>query len=86
MPRFHYKAADASGDTSEGIIEASDQAAVVERLRAADQLPIRVEELTPELDIAQTGLKKKLPTLLVQAPSQPPWLTAHSSISSHASA
>tara|TARA_B100000686_G_scaffold293873_1_gene323711 strand:+ start:1431 stop:2681 length:1251 start_codon:yes stop_codon:yes gene_type:complete len=64
MPRFHYKAADASGDTSEGIIEASDQAAVVERLRAADQLPIRVEELTPELDIAQTGLKKKLPTLL----------------------
>ena len=64
MPRFHYKAADASGDTSEGIIEASDQAAVVERLRAAHQLPIRVDELTPESDIAQTGLRRKLATLL----------------------
>ncbi len=64
MPRFHYKAADDSGDTSEGIIEASDQAAVVERLRAADQLPIRIDELTPDSNISQTRLRRTLSTLL----------------------
>ncbi len=45
MPQFRYKATDPAGATTEGVIEAADQDAVLERLRASERLPIRVDEL-----------------------------------------
>ena len=44
MPVFHYKSASLAGQVSEGEMEAASSAAVVERLRADEQFPIRIEE------------------------------------------
>jgi len=45
MPEFHYVAVDAGSQTVEGRIEALTKSAVVERLHAAGQVPVRVDEV-----------------------------------------
>ena len=45
MPFFHYKASTQSGELIEGQMEADDREAVVRRLQAQGQIPIRAEEL-----------------------------------------
>lgn len=44
MPEFTYKAATASGEVIEGVIEAADRQAVVSQLRGQGHVPIRAEE------------------------------------------
>ena len=44
MPSFHYKAVGARGETVEGMMDAADRSAVVEKLRAKGQFPLNVEE------------------------------------------
>lgn len=44
MPSFRYKAVGAGGETVEGMMDAADRAAVVEKLRAEGQFPLNVEE------------------------------------------
>ena len=43
MPVFAYRAADRAGQTVDGVMEASDASAVVERLQREAYFPIRVE-------------------------------------------
>lgn len=45
MSEFHYVAVDAASQTVEGRMDAASKSAVVERLHAAGQIPIRVEEI-----------------------------------------
>lgn len=45
MPEFHYVAVDAGSQTIEGRMEALTKSAVVERLHASGQVPIRVDEI-----------------------------------------
>ena len=47
MPRFRYTAIDPSSTTVNGRIEASSQSAVVDRLRAAGQMPLSIEQIGP---------------------------------------
>jgi general secretion pathway protein F len=42
MPQFRYKAATPAGETSEGEMEARDEAAALERLQALGLIPIRI--------------------------------------------
>ncbi|WP_119681582.1 type II secretion system F family protein [Indioceanicola profundi] len=44
MPRFRYMAVQNGTETVEGVIDAQTRAAVVDRLHALGQIPIRVEE------------------------------------------
>ena len=44
MPRYHYKAVTSSGEVIEGVIDAMDRQAVVDRLHAQGSTPIRAEE------------------------------------------
>ncbi|MCH8188196.1 MAG: type II secretion system F family protein [Proteobacteria bacterium] len=44
MPRFTYKAVDATGEVVEGEMEAVDRSAVIERLRSGGNVPIRADE------------------------------------------
>ena len=44
MPSFTYKAVSASGEIVEGVIDAQDRDAVVERLRRQGHVPIRADE------------------------------------------
>jgi general secretion pathway protein F len=46
MPRFRYVAVEPSSATVEGLLEAVSRAAVVDRLRAAGSIPIRVDEVS----------------------------------------
>jgi general secretion pathway protein F len=45
MAQFRYKATNPAGDVSEGDMEAHDETAAVERLRALGLIPIRVEPI-----------------------------------------
>ncbi len=45
MPEFHYVAVDAGSQTVEGRIDALTKSAVVERLHAAGQVPVRIDEV-----------------------------------------
>ena len=47
MPVFAYKAADRAGRTVDGVMEAFDANAVVERLHREDYYPLRVEATSP---------------------------------------
>jgi general secretion pathway protein F len=49
MSLFRYKAAAATGEVSEGELEARDEAAAVERLQAMGLIPIRVDAAMPEI-------------------------------------
>lgn len=44
MPRFTYKAANASGEVLQGEIDAADRATAIDRLRSQGFIPIRAEE------------------------------------------
>lgn len=44
MPGYRFKAADAAGKVTEGVLQASGPGAVVEQLHARGLIPIRVEE------------------------------------------
>lgn len=44
MPRYHYKAVTSAGEVIEGVIDATDRQAVVDRLHAQGSTPIRAEE------------------------------------------
>lgn len=46
MPRFSYKAATTGGDVIEGVIEAANRQAVIDRLRGQGHVPIRADEVT----------------------------------------
>lgn len=46
MPRYKYKAVSAAGEILEGEIDAADRQAVVDRLHAQGNTPIRAEEAT----------------------------------------
>jgi general secretion pathway protein F len=46
MPRFSYKAATPGGDVIEGVIEAADRQAVIDRLHGQGHVPIRADEVT----------------------------------------
>ncbi|MBW4025168.1 MAG: type II secretion system F family protein [Proteobacteria bacterium] len=66
MPAFRYVAIDASGKTARGVMEASDEAAVVQRLRREGQLPVRAEPDTGpsflgriNIDVVRTGLRRQ---------------------------
>lgn len=47
MTLFHYKAAGRTGEVETGELDASDEAAAVERLQASGFIPIRVEPAEP---------------------------------------
>ena len=59
MPFFHYKASTQSGELIEGQMEADDREAVVRRLQAQGQIPIRAEELQAEGLRTQGGGRRK---------------------------
>lgn len=59
MPFFHYKASTQSGELIEGQMEADDREAVVRRLQAQGQIPIRAEELRVEGLRTQGGGRRK---------------------------
>ena len=59
MPFFHYKASTQSGELIEGQMEADDREAVVRRLQAQGQIPIRAEELRAEGLRTQGGGRRK---------------------------
>ena len=44
MPRYHYKAVTSAGEIIEGVIDATDRQAVVDRLHTQGSTPIRAEE------------------------------------------
>ena len=46
MPRFSYKAATPGGEIIEGVIDAANRQAVIDRLRGQGHVPIRAEEET----------------------------------------
>ncbi len=46
MPRFSYKASTPGGDVIEGVVEAVDRQAVIDRLRGQGHVPIRADEVT----------------------------------------
>jgi general secretion pathway protein F len=49
MARFHFRAISGKGETIEGEIEATDQAAVVEQLRQRQQMPVVVQSADARL-------------------------------------
>lgn len=57
MPNFRYKALTAAGETVEGVMEAANQAAVVERLRHLGQLPLRADPAAVGLSARLGGVK-----------------------------
>ena len=59
MPFFNYKASTQSGELIEGQMEADDREAVVRRLQAQGQIPIRAEELRAEGLRTQGGGRRK---------------------------
>ncbi|MSP50907.1 MAG: type II secretion system F family protein [Alphaproteobacteria bacterium] len=48
MPRFRYKAAEPTGETVEGELEAANEAAVIASLRTGDRVPIRIVEVAAD--------------------------------------
>lgn len=44
MPRFHYRAVTAAGETIDGQMEATDKAGVISQLQQSGHVPIRAEE------------------------------------------
>src|ERR1700735_1389003 len=43
MPSFRYVAVDSAGQTQRGVMEAPDQATVIEKLQRQGQIPMRAE-------------------------------------------
>lgn len=56
MAQFHYKATSPAGDISEGDLEAHDETAAVERLRALELIPIRIEAVDEGSSATSGGL------------------------------
>jgi general secretion pathway protein F len=56
MPQFHYKAASAAGEVSEGDVEARDEPAVLARLQDLGLIPIRVAPAQPVEERSAGGL------------------------------
>lgn len=57
MPVFNYKAITASGEISEGEMEAASEQAVIERLKEIGHLPVRAEQVQAE---RKAGVGKRL--------------------------
>jgi general secretion pathway protein F len=66
MPAFRYVAIDASGKMARGVMEAPDEAAVVQRLRRDGHLPVRAELDTGgsffgrmNVEVTRSGLRRQ---------------------------
>src|SRR5206468_5587205 len=60
MPVFVYKAADRRGQTVDGVMEAADARAVVERLHKEAYYPIRVEPQAERAGVFSFGFSARV--------------------------